>query len=486
VGHADTLSLSQGDAIDIVDSSEDDEPPVSNRKGGQSSRAVASKTTSKRKELSESDSDLEFQKPVKKGRASIKPDSPKAPTKKVSPRKATAKTKKEKDDYNDDDDEFDDDDFEEEDFELMDDFKPAVKKAATNGKGSKAVQVDKAEDKMDLDVKVEEPKETEAKPKFNWAEAQKRKAMGPAAPGSKEIPNGKANCLSGLTLVFTGELSSLSREDATDLAKRFGAKVTSAISSKTSYVVMGQDAGKSKIEKQKQLKTKMLDEDGFLNLIAERSAGPLKLDDATKKKMEEDQKKIEKAAKEMQASPSIASHENALWTVRYAPQNTKDLVGNGPSINKLREWLHDWPKSLACGFKKPGKNAMNIFRAVLISGPPGIGKTSAAHIIAKLEGYTPIELNASDVRSKKLIEASLSDTINNSSLDSWYKGGKVDKAMTSAGIKLADRTVLIMDEVDGMSGGDRGGVGAINALIKKTKVRQCSSERRRSWSADRR
>jgi len=35
---------------------------------------------------------------------------------------------------------------------------------------------------------------------------------------------------------------------------------------------------------------------------------------------------------------------------------------------------------------------------------------------------------------------------------------------------ITDRSCLIMDEVDGMSAGDRGGVGALNALIKKSKV----------------
>lgn len=67
-------------------------------------------------------------------------------------------------------------------------------------------------------------------------------------------------------------------------------------------------------------------------------------------------------------------------------------------------WLRDFAASLKCGFKKPGKNGMNTSRAVLITGPPGIGKTTTAHLVAKLEGYTPIELNASDARSKKLIE----------------------------------------------------------------------------------
>lgn len=40
-----------------------------------------------------------------------------------------------------------------------------------------------------------------------------------------------------------------------------------------------------------------------------------------------------------------------------------------------------------------------------------------------------------------------------------------------AGVPLTDRSCLIMDEVDGMSAGDRGGLGALVALIKKTKVR---------------
>jgi replication factor C subunit 1 len=39
-------------------------------------------------------------------------------------------------------------------------------------------------------------------------------------------------------------------------------------------------------------------------------------------------------------------------------------------------------------------------------------------------------------------------------------------------MEITDRTVLIMDEVDGMSAGDRGGVAALISLIKKTKVGQ--------------
>lgn len=49
------------------------------------------------------------------------------------------------------------------------------------------------------------------------------KLAGPSAPGSKSVPDAAApDCLSGLSFVFTGELSSFSREEAIDLAKRFG------------------------------------------------------------------------------------------------------------------------------------------------------------------------------------------------------------------------------------------------------------------------
>jgi hypothetical protein len=62
------------------------------------------------------------------------------------------------------------------------------------------------------------------------------------------------------------------------------------------------------------------------------------------------------------------------------------------------------PKYYKDNFKKGGKDGMGLYRAVLISGGPGIGKTTSAHLMAKMKGYEPIELNASDARSKKLVE----------------------------------------------------------------------------------
>jgi len=93
-----------------------------------------------------------------------------------------------------------------------------------------------------------------------------------------------------------------------------------------------------------------------------------------------------------------------LWTVRYAPKTLKEICGNKSQVEKLQQWLEDWSGSLKSGFKKPGKNGTNVYRAMMITGPPGIGKTTSAHLCAQLGGFTPIEVNASDARSKKLLE----------------------------------------------------------------------------------
>jgi len=62
----------------------------------------------------------------------------------------------------------------------------------------------------------------------SWIATKASRLAGPSNPGSKEVPDGAPNCLLGLSFVFTGELSSFSREEAIDLAKRFGGCVPSS------------------------------------------------------------------------------------------------------------------------------------------------------------------------------------------------------------------------------------------------------------------
>lgn len=76
-----------------------------------------------------------------------------------------------------------------------------------------------------------------------------------------------SNNLGGKTFVLTGELNSLTRREAKEKIEALGGKVTSAVSKKTSYVVVGENPG-SKYEKAKKLGTEILDEEKFKSLIS--------------------------------------------------------------------------------------------------------------------------------------------------------------------------------------------------------------------------
>ncbi|TIB26034.1 hypothetical protein E3P88_01310 [Wallemia ichthyophaga] len=298
---------------------------------------------------------------------------------------------------------------------------------------------------------------------------------GPESLGSKSIPEGAPGCLSGLTLVFTGELDNVGRDSAVEAAKRYGAKVTAAPSGKTSYVILGREPGPKKLQTIQDKGLKTLDEDGFCNLIATTSPSQ---DPSYLNKVKKDEAKVKKDAEEMEAiekeqkakdkrSSKASSFESTspnsqLWTVKYAPTQLKDICGNKGQVEKILNWLQNWQHQLQAGFPSDNsKNDIKSKRALLVHGAPGIGKTTAAHLAAKIAGFSPLELNASDVRSKKLIENTTN--IDNTSIDSFF-------GSNSETHPLNHSTCLIFDECDGMSSGDRGGVGAMNTLIRKTRI----------------
>ena len=72
--------------------------------------------------------------------------------------------------------------------------------------------------------------------------------------------------LVGKTFVFTGGLSSITREEAGELVEKLGGKISSGVSAKTDYVIAGADPG-SKLEKAKKLGVKILEEKEFLDLV---------------------------------------------------------------------------------------------------------------------------------------------------------------------------------------------------------------------------
>lgn len=137
----------------------------------------------------------------------------------------------------------------------------------------------------------------------------------------------------------------------------------------------------------------------------------------------------------IQWSEFESSIPQRLWTDQYAPQCVRDIIGHADVVRGLSDWLAKW-----------GTAGAGAERGVLLSGPPGIGKTTLAHLVARAAGYEIIELNASDCRSASQIKA-LFETAVRSHV-------------------VGQRRVVIMDEVDGMSSGDRGGVGELAGLIR--------------------
>ncbi|WP_330632240.1 replication factor C large subunit [Halocatena halophila] len=127
----------------------------------------------------------------------------------------------------------------------------------------------------------------------------------------------------------------------------------------------------------------------------------------------------------------------ADWTEKYRPSTLTELRGNNKARDQLREWAETWDDHQ---------------EAVILHGSPGVGKTSGAHALANDMGWSTIELNASDQRTKAEIERVAGSAAMNQSL-------------TAGG-----RQLVIVDEADNIHGNaDRGGTRAITSLVKRAK-----------------
>jgi replication factor C subunit 1 len=169
----------------------------------------------------------------------------------------------------------------------------------------------------------------------------------------------------------------------------------------------------------------------------------------------------------MAVNNSPTENEVNLWTTKYAPSAMKDIIGNQTIIHKLSAWLEDWEDVVINGNKKDVANSFAKgrvenpnARACLISGDPGIGKTTTVRLIAQEKGYRTFELNASDQRNKGIINMGVGYL-----MDSKTLGFGEQK------VEIMEKNLIIMDEIDGMGGNeDRGGVSALIQIIKNTKM----------------
>ncbi|CAF3999646.1 unnamed protein product, partial [Rotaria sp. Silwood1] len=115
-------------------------------------------------------------------------------------------------------------------------------------------------------------------------------------------------------------------------------------------------------------------------------------------------------------TPKLSVDESTLmWADKYKPRTIKNLIGqqgDKSCVQKLIVWLRDWYKHHGRSDEKVKAKPSNgfnrnedpaLFKAALLSGPPGIGKTTAAQLVCEHLNFEYIEKNASDQRSKKLV-----------------------------------------------------------------------------------
>ncbi len=122
------------------------------------------------------------------------------------------------------------------------------------------------------------------------------------------------------------------------------------------------------------------------------------------------------------------------WTEKYRPIYFADIKGQEEAIAKIKDFIKNFPVKQ---------------KAIILYGPPGTGKTTIAHVTAIEKNLEIYELNASDLRNKPQLKETLKPAIEQKAL---LKKGKI----------------ILIDEADGISGTDRGGIQEIISLIDES------------------
>ncbi|MDG6229603.1 MAG: replication factor C large subunit [Candidatus Thermoplasmatota archaeon] len=123
------------------------------------------------------------------------------------------------------------------------------------------------------------------------------------------------------------------------------------------------------------------------------------------------------------------------WTEQYRPKNLAGIVGNKKIVRSLSQWAESWVTN------KPSK------KAVILSGSPGIGKTSCAYALAHQFKWTPIELNTSDARNAARIKSV-------ATAGATHQTFKDDGSFSST--KQGGRKLIILDEADNLYESSKG------------------------------
>lgn len=161
-----------------------------------------------------------------------------------------------------------------------------------------------------------------------------------------------------------------------------------------------------------------------------------------------------------------------LWTEKYRPTTVKDMIGMDSIFEELEAWWELWEKGNKMRAKRSKKventrKYAGYFRAAMLVGDPGTGKTTAARNFLRHKGYIVHEFNSSDVRTgKRLIET-------------------VRPIIEAVETTSLGKHALLMDEIDGLDSGDRGGLKTLIKLLNPTKGGGRTSDKLKLFEAGR-
>lgn len=157
--------------------------------------------------------------------------------------------------------------------------------------------------------------------------------------------------------------------------------------------------------------------------------------------------------------PPVENTSSTLWTEKYRAKKFTDLIGDERTHRAVMHWLKRWDPVVFAASSRKRKTDEEIQphkKILLLTGPAGLGKTTLAHVCAKQAGYEVQEINASDERSREIVNGRIKDMV----------GTENVKCLDGAR-KMAKPICIVVDEVDGAVGGSSGSGegGFVKALI---------------------